>query len=151
MKTQLQAKIEARNIVNAEHNRLLPLMRAAFAPLVGKKVLKVDGTLLGTLKDVVPACSPAILNSYKLNSNYSLAFVVRACVSDVGNVCAYDEATIYVGNLDGQNLASLIEPQPLPVGYTEAQVLAARAELREAQEALRKAESKLASFGEYDR
>lgn len=151
MKTQLQAKIEARNIVNAEHNRLLPLMRAAFAPLVGKKVLKVDGTLLGTLKDVVPACSPVILNSYKLGSNYSLAFVVRACVSDTGNVCAYDEATIYVGNLNGQNLESLIEPQYLPTGYTEQQILDARKAVKEAKEVLSRAESKLASFGEYDR
>lgn len=151
MKTQLQAKIEARNIVNAEHNRLLPLLRAAFAPLVGKKVLKADGTLLGALKGIVPPCSPAILNSYKLNSNYSLAFVVRACVHDVGNVCAYEEATIYVGNLNGNILESLIDPQYLPYDYSEAQVLAVRERVRQAREALSKAESALSGFGEYDR
>ena len=151
MKTQLQAKIEARNIVNAEHNRLLPLLRAAFAPLVGKKVLKVDGTLLGTLKDIMPPLSKAILNSYKLDSRYSLAFVVRACVSDLGNVCAYDEATVYVGNVNGNILESLIDPQPRPVGFTEQQVLDARKAVNVAKEALSKAQSDLAGFGEYDR
>lgn len=155
MKNALQAKCEARNLVALEHNRLLPILAAAFAPLVGKKLLKVDGDILEKYANLAPK-SPAStreLMVYRHRSNYSLAFTVKACVvyGEFGTGCTYAEATVYVGNLNGQVLESLIAPQPLPANYTPEKVLAARAEVNAAREALRRAESKLGDFGDFDR
>jgi hypothetical protein len=150
MKTQLEAKVEARNIVATEHNRLLPLLAAAFAPLVGQKILKADGSLLAKFESLTPrAAGGPLFSIYKLSSNYSLAFVVRSCVN-AERGCAYDEATVYVGNLDGAVLKDLIAPQPLPTGYTVAGVLEARKNLEAAKSAFSKAESAVWPFGSYD-
>lgn len=152
-RTALQAKVEARNRVNLEHNRLLAYCATAFGPLVGKKILKVDGDLLEKFKHLSPVGNTRELMIYRLSSNYSLAFVVKACVSygEFDSHCVYEEATVYVAELDGANLGKLIAPQPLPVNYTPEAILAAREEVKAAKEALRRAESKLAGFGEYDR
>jgi len=151
-KTTLEAKVEARNIVATEHNRLLPLLDAAFAPLVGQKILKADGSLMEKViaKVMAPVVPSAGIQIYKLSSNYSLAFVVKACVSCDDHGCVYDEVVVYVGGLDGSTLKGLIAPQPLPTGYTVAGVLEARKAVVEAKEALSKAESAAWPFGSYD-
>jgi hypothetical protein len=153
MKTTLEAKVEARNLVAAEHNRLLPLLAAAFAPLVGQKILKADGSLMEKVivKVMAPVVPSAGIQIYKLSSNYSLAFVVKACVLCDKGGCVYDEATVYVGELDGSTLKALIAPQPLPTGYTVAGVLEARKNLEAAKAAFSKAESAVWPFGSYDR
>jgi hypothetical protein len=153
MKTTLEAKVEARNLVAVEHNRLLPLLAAAFAPLVGQKILKVDGTLLEKYKNIAPLAPffTKELSIYRLSSSYSLAFVVKACVLCDRGGYVYDEATVYVGELDGAVLKALIAPQPLPTGYTVEKVLEARKALEAAKAAFSKAESAVWPFGSYDR
>lgn len=151
-KTTLEAKVEARNLVAVEHNRLLTVLAAAFAPLVGQKILKADGSLLAKFESLAPrAVGGPLFSIYKLSSAYSLAFVVRSRVNCGDHGCVYDEATVYVGDLDGAVLKGLIAPQPLPTGYTVAGVLEARKNLAAAKEAFSKAESAVWPFGSYDR
>lgn len=151
MNENLKAKVEARNVVNAEHNRLLPILAAAFKPFVGQKILKVDGSLLAKFENLVPQTGGKIFSAFKQNSNYTLSFVLRSCVNDSVGGCAYDQATVYVGNICGGTLESLIDPQPLRADYTVEDVLKARQALKEAKQAVDRANSNLAGFGEYDR
>lgn len=149
MNNKLKAKIQARNLVNAEHNRLLPILAEAFEPYIGEKVIKTDGTLLEKFKRFTPVPSSKLLSCYKMQSNYSLGFVIRACVSN-GECSIYDEVIVYVGELNGQVLKNLIFSKALPTDFTEQTVLQARETVKKLKEALSQADTQLCGFGEYD-
>ncbi len=147
MKTLLEAKIEARNMVNAEANRLYPLLQAAFSPLLGQKIIK-DGGLMKKFEGLVPI-SP--LQVYRDYSNYTLAFNVRACVHYGDCFAQYDETLVYVGSLEGYVLNSMIEiTNPLPTDFTVKKVLAAREFLKIAKAKYAEAEAAVYPFGSID-
>ena len=147
-KTKLQAQIEARNAVNAECNRLKPILASSFAPLVGQKVLKADGSLLEKFANLEPQRNAGFI-VYRLSSKYSLAFMVRVCVGCEKHGCVYDERAVYVGELDGQNLRCLINTQLARTDFSEREISDARASVQKAKDALSTAQNALCQFGEY--
>ncbi len=154
IKTALQAKVEARNLLNAEYNRLLPILQSRFATLVGQKILRVNGSLMGKFSGLRPeVASP--FQIWRNSSKYSLSFGLRICMmygESKTEGCHYDEVTLYVGDLFGQFLKGLLKTtQTLRTDFSETEILAARRDLEEANKAARLANSKLAGFGEYDR
>jgi hypothetical protein len=65
--------------------------------------------------------------------------------------CCYCKASAYVGELDGYNLAKVLEPQkPRRTDYTVEEIKYARVRLRNARDVVSSIESELGSFGEYD-
>jgi hypothetical protein len=150
MKTALQAKIEARNIANRIANELALSLAQSFAPLVGKKVLKIGG-LMEKYKSLVPSDMPGAFQIYRHPSDYSLDFIVRTCINWGDHFCTYDQACACVGKLTDGVLTEIVTHQPLRTDYTEKEVSEAREALKVAEKALREAQSKLSGFGEYDR
>jgi hypothetical protein len=157
---QLDAKVAAVNKANAEANRLQPLFVDAFRPFVGKKIL-THGGLAQKPKAIFEQLAQWKADGYKTpsvyqsSSNYSLRFTVKVCVSTAsGNGCAYHEADIYVGDLDGYDLKRVADESKdrfaLRTDYTAAGVRQLRKNLDEAEKAQREAQSKLYPFNRYD-
>ena len=153
--TALEAKVAARNAANAEVNRLAPLAIAAFAPLVGKKVMKVGG-LMAKYASLAPVSSdPQNRNPfvYREFSHYGLRFTVKTLAmsaSKYGTNANYAEPTFQVGRLSNDVLMGVDEFKPLRTDYTAAEVLADRKVYAAAKDAADEARGKLFYFGEYD-
>ena len=147
MKTKLQAKVEARNKVIAEYNRLAPILQENFAPLVGKKIMKSDG-LMEKYRNLVPKTESGIM--YLHRSDYSLVFIIKVNVSHEPCGCIYDELSLYVGKIQNNNLAEILPVELIDKVYTVEQVLAMRKRVEKADKELRDAQAELVSFGIWD-
>lgn len=154
--TELEAKVALINEVNAEINRLTPLVLAAFTPLVGQKLFKESGGFYEKFKHLAPR-SDKNFQIFRDLSSYRLAFTVKSSKSVVkGNyeVSTYYEGTIDVGELTcfeyPAGVLKNIRPfQPLKCDYAVDDVLKARKDVDLAKDALYAAQSKLGPFGEY--
>jgi hypothetical protein len=148
----LAAKVAGQNKVNAIANEYEKQLIEAFRPFVGTKILTHNG-LAARVKPHIPEpkANGASLRSYRASSTYSLYYEldVSESVGDYG--CCYCKATAYVGELNGYNLAKVLDPQkPRRTDYTVKEIKAKRQALREARDKMRAIESDLGNFGEYD-
>ena len=140
----LAARVRARNIVNAEASKLALEFELVFKPLVGRKILKVDGDFLRSVAKLIPGG-----DFWRNRSNYSLAWTVKACEEVQGSrACIYEEATFYVGTLEGLVLVSLYEPFTAKSDYTVTKVQAARDKYKEAKAVADAALNECFPFGE---
>lgn len=151
----LAAKVAAVNAANEAANELRPVLLATFAPFMGQKILKTDGTLLEKVRKIVPELPGTVaLSVYRHSTSYSLVYYVKTCHGYGEHSCVYHEAAVYVGELDGATLKPLppVNPQPnFRTDYTEAEIFDLRQKCKAAKEAARAAESALFPFGEFDR
>lgn len=154
---KLAANIAARNRANTEANRIQAVLIPFFAQYVGQKILKADNSLLAKIKVPDLGISTTSLRNYRdSRSNYSLSWEVSANEPDSGDVnghhtVTYANATAYIGELDNGVLKNVAEPRQHRTDWTEAEIIAAREELKAAQRKVSEAQSKLGPFGEYDR
>ncbi len=148
----LKAKIEAVNEANAYAADLYTILSARFAPLVGKKILKADGTLLAKYADLAADLPCEVrVSVYRNVSNYTLGWTVKTCVSVPPHGCVYHETTVYIGNLTNHDtLKSIVEPAEYRIDYTAAEVIAKRVALKNARQAMETARTELYPFGEFD-
>ncbi len=152
--TGLQAKVAARNLV---HTRLRADAYALFIicrSFVGQKIRKVNGEWMQAFRDAVAPYLQNGTGDHWLLSNYSLARVFKACEQGP-RTCYYAEATLYIGEIDGQTLvnvkyADTFNADTFRIDFTEIEVSEVRRQVKVAREALQKAESKLSYFGEHD-
>jgi len=146
---RLIAKIEARNKVNSECNRLLPIMIDYFRPFVGKKILIAGNELASKVKDNLPKSE---LFFYHDRSSYYIYFNLRAESRHAdGNGYQRAEQVITIGEIKDGVLIRLNEtPQSWRTNYNAEEVIAARKKCEEARDALRQAENGLHGFGEHD-
>lgn len=146
----LTAKVKGQNKVNAAANEYEKQLIEAFRPFVGSKIL-THGGLAARVKPQIPE-APKGVRAWRSSSNYSVYYEMDVCEHfENGDGCCYCKATAYVGNLDGYNLQNVGEPQkPRRTDYTVEEIRDKRKALREARDAMRKIESELATFGEYD-
>ena len=159
--TQLAAKVYGRNLVHAKILHYQPIFVAALEPFIGCKVQNVGGALSKRFMNAMPKIEdPELFQVYVTSSDYGIRAEFRSCLTVKGsnahmpdyNVACYTDTTLYLGELVNGVLVKVEDKPPqLRTDYTEAEVLAARAELKHAQEALSAAQSKLYCFGEYDR
>ena len=154
----LAAKVAAVNAANAEAIRLFPVLSAVFAPLVGCKIEKVDGTLLQSVKKLVPELpNTGPLSVFRHSSDYSLAYTVKTCESSPSNhtdcqIANYHEVNVYLGEMRGGILLKLrLAPEGLRTDWTESEVIEARKIAEAAKQAARDAEGKIYPFGLFDR
>jgi len=160
---ELDAKIAARNEVNALANESYQAAADALRPFVGQKVCKADGSLLKKVQEALP---PSIQQSngdahswYSTGHGYNVVLNVKTSKCTRGKnwtpqndyqVASYAEATLYIGHLQNGVLTGLYDAPAYRSDYTAEFVREARKEAAIADEAKRAAESKIHYFGMYD-
>lgn len=149
---KLACKVGAVNRANAYSKEIYALLNPIFTPLVGKQILKVDGSLLAKYAALVPKFEYSTdLHVYRQRSDYSLAWVVKTCEPLPPGSCMYHEAVVYIGDLRGQTLEKLsIHPFDLRSDYTVEEITQKRLNFERAKKELQEARSELYPFGEYD-
>ena len=150
----LAAKVAAVNMAHEYANELRPILLAAFAPYVGQKILKTDGTLLQKVRETLPELpSHAGLSVFRRSESYSLVYTVKTCVSYGEHSCTYHEVSLYLYRFDGVTLAPWngCQWENLRTDHTEAEVFALRQANTAAKEAASRAAAALYPFGEWDR
>lgn len=160
--SHLEAKVDARNRLNAKLNELHPILLARFRPLVGQKIMKVGG-FMEKFKHLPPPTLDGDFHITRYPSDYTLSFTVRTDSlyrSTYGgdHCCAcYQEDTITIGEfLDNQGfvLKTVLDDANLHVrrtDYTADWVRDKRRNVKLADAALSAAKSALGPFEEYDR
>lgn len=147
MKSNLQAKVDARNLVNQAVKDNAQMFFDACAPFVGQQIVKADGYFTKKFLAAMPN-----VGFCWGQGRYSLSRTFKAC--EAGERSSfYAEAMLYIGDLDGgvlKNLNPNFKPEFYPSNYDAAEVEKARLEVRDAEEALRKAQSKIHLFGTHD-
>jgi hypothetical protein len=147
----LAAKVKATNKANAYAMEIYDKLAAVFAPLVGQKIEKADGSLLAKVQKLLPEFISGVpMHVYRYNSNYSLMYVVKTCESIPPHTCTYYEASCYVGEMRDGVLTKLCNRPQLRTDYTVDEIKAARKAYAEAQKLADDAKGKLHPFGEYD-
>ncbi len=151
MNEMLAARVKAVNRANEYAGVLYQKLVEVFQPLVGQPVLKADGQLFK--KIVLPElANKNSLSVYRLDSKYSLAWVVKTCeYIEVSNSCVYHDTTVYVGSIDGNVLTGILSPPNEYPAYTVEQVVAARNYYKDLKKIADEAKDALYPFGEYDR
>jgi hypothetical protein len=145
----LAAKVAGQNKVNAAANEYEKTLIEAFRPFVGTKILTHNG-LAARVKPHIPEAQ-GVFRCWRASSVYSLYYEMDVTENVGEHGCVYCKATAYVGDLDGYNLKSVNEPQkPRRTDYTVEEIREKRKALQVARDAMRKIESDLATFGEYD-
>lgn len=144
-KTQLEAKVAARNAVHALVLEILPKVRAAVAPLVGKKVAcKAGGLTVAAQKVLDPLRiepSEFARHLWFRVSDYSLSVEFRTCeiypLRGDASGSAYADSSWTIGDIREGTLTSLYEggqASSVRTDYTVAEV----EKLREVESAARK-------------
>lgn len=148
---KLRAAVAAVNKANAAAHKLYAQLSERFAPLVGQKILKADGSLMAKFEPLVADLpNSTALSTYRYRSNYSLVYVVKVCEPLPPHGCTYHESSVYVGELDGQTLKSIAPPFVGRYDFTEEEITEKRAALTAAEEAVSAAQSALIPFGAHD-
>jgi hypothetical protein len=157
-KTQLEAKVSARNTVNRLALEKLPAMIEALKPFVGKKIMNQGAVISAKLKSALPATdnTPGFQSWYEATS-YSLRLNCKVGELSPGRfgdnmVATYAEQSFTIGEIedDGCTLKSVVNGQVARADYTVEEVLTARAEFKAAEAAKAAAEAKLYGFGKHD-
>ena len=151
--SSLENRVEGVNMANKYANEIRPMLVKVFEPYIGCKILKADGSLLASVLKWVPKMrNDNSLHVYRSSSAYSLAFVVKSCVSRDGRAY-YHETYVHIGAIDGCVLRDVRDDgdELFKTDYSADEVAAARREYEAAEKAASEAESKLHPFGKYDR
>jgi len=155
---KLIAKIGAVNRANAEATRLHQIFHDIFAPFVGQKILKADGTLLAKVAALVPefafgntlqvrTLQPHV---YRDSSNYSLIYTVKACETMPPHSCAYHDTAMYIGVFAGAMLEKLSPVQTYRSDYVVEEIEGKRQAYESAKRVAEELRSALYPFGEHD-
>lgn len=152
--TALEAKVAAHNRTHAEINRLAPLMREAFRPFIGKKVLTHGGvvaklkTEIDKLTEDSRACGFRV---WRDGGNYSVYYYVDCTEQIEGRGCVYGKGSFYVCEVEGYDCKKLIEDgKPLRTDYTAEEIRNKRKLAEKLADEARTAEYALTPFGKYD-
>ena len=156
--TALEAKVAARNQVNALANQLSPSILEALKPFIGTKCFNLGAAMSQKLRKALPELPNTVEASayYTTGHGYSLAVVFKTSTMYPGRfgdhcVASYAEETVYLVDIELKSMArKLYDFEPRRTDYTANEVLAARAELKTAKDAVSRAQSKLYHFGEHD-
>ena len=151
MNEKLAAKVKATNKANQTAIELYPKLVAVFRPLIGQKIVKIDGSLLTKIADLLPPLpNDHDLRVYRNRSEYTLSWIVNASEQVNDHSCTYAEIGLYIGDLNGNVLTKIYDEPQLRANYTVTEVEAQRAAYWSAQKVADAAKSALHPFGEYD-
>ena len=120
--SDLELNVIAVNLVNKNANEWYEKLVPIFTPLVGKKVVKKDGSLIESVKKLLPTLpnTPGI-SVYHSPSKYSLIFTVKVCVAK-DNSCTYKKTTVYIGDITGDTLTQILKKYNHRSDYTVKEI-----------------------------
>lgn len=158
----LAARVAAYNKVNAEANRMYPILRAFFEQFVGKKIA-ISGGMIKQIRDTLPKVGEGF-TMHRASDCYSLRYTIyrdEYFEKSGGYGSSYRaEASLYIGEYNrvsgsfhaGCDLEKLLDCfEPLRTDYTVEEILQARQNFKIASDAKSAAERALYPFGEYER
>lgn len=148
---RILAKIKAVNAANAEAMRLYPILAQILRPFVNQKIVKIDGSFLEKIRKLLPEIPhTSFLSVYKIQSDYSIAFGIRAWASIENHPMAssYYETTVYIGKIEGQTLIGICEPPEARPDWELENVLDLCKQADNARAVVREIESKLGPFND---
>lgn len=137
----LTEKVKAVNAAHKLANELAPKLHEIFSPLVGQKILKVDGTLFAKYKELLPPfLNTTTIRCWKETSGYSLYWKIMAS--------SY-EMSLYVGDLNNGVLTRMYDLTSYRDDFTVEEIQTKRENVRQLKRAFEKAASDLSPFGEW--
>lgn len=154
--TRLEAKVAARNQVNALALEMAPKMIEALRPFVGQKILNQGDVLSAKVKAALPSGEYTPERHFWYTANkYALWANFKTCTSSPGHygdhhVASYAETSFLIGEMDGHTLKAVKNGQTARTDFTVEEIQKAREAFKAAQAALDSAQSALSGFGEYD-
>lgn len=148
---QLEARVRAVNKANKYAMELSKVFAERFAPLVGCKILTVNGDILNKYVNLVAFLAEEDRTFYRYRSNLTLAFTVKARESVDENTFVYHETTITVGELEGGVLKAISPPFIGITSYTYSEIRLRRENYKVAQKLADTLKNDLYPFGETDR
>lgn len=155
--TALEAKVAARNQVNELANRLSPAIFEALKPFIGTKCFNQGAAISQKLRKALPELPNTVEASarYTTGHGYDLSVIFKTSTMypdrwGQHHCASYAEETVYLVEIQGTIAEKLYEFQRRRTDFTADEVKTARAELKEAQGAVSRAQSKLYLFGEHD-
>jgi hypothetical protein len=156
MQTKLAAKVAAQNRVNEIMQSRAPLMALKLVPLIGQKVLNQGEVISSKLRQhLEPTESGPEFRLWYDASKYSIWVIMELTTREAGQYfqakAAYKLADIdsQKYTLEAVNMAAP-PAEHFRTDYTEAEILAAREDLKAANAAVSELKSKLSNFGLYD-
>ena len=151
---RLEAKVRAVNAVHAYYNANCDRIREAFTPMVGRKALLATGQPSKEFREVEKSLALPYANlgiSVSRNfSRYSLSFCIDSnMLTTDGNCCVRYGIQLYVANVEGVTITSLIPEnnKPLRCDYDLAWVDERRARFDEHRKLADSIRSELFAFG----
>lgn len=146
----LRAKVAAVNKCHEIVNTISEQLKVIFTPLVGMKVLKVDGDLLAKYANLIPDFDYGnSVRIYRSRSNFWIGYVVNVCET-VNGRSTYFETTAYIADLNGDTISKIYEPYVRRTDYTFEEILGKRKKYEDLKRQLDDARSDLNPFGEID-
>jgi|SaaInlV_165m_DNA_1040744.scaffolds.fasta_scaffold124459_1 hypothetical protein len=144
----LKTKVKAVNDCHRIANELYPKLLEIFEPLVGCKILKVDGSLLAKLHDLTKGFDDpdAHMIMHSRNS-YNLQWTVKTCVNDGNGGCMYHEVGVYIANLEGTAIKDIIKQDVRRDDWTVEEITEKREAYETANKAAQEARSACEPFG----
>lgn len=147
----LIAKVAAANKCHTIANAITETLKVIFTPLVGVKVLKVDGSLLSKYVDLIPEWQFGDgVRIWRNSSKYTLSYVVNVCQHLPSGGCTYFETISYIADLDGDKISKIYPPYVRLTNYTVAEIAGKRKKYEELKQQMEDARSDLSPFGEMD-
>lgn len=147
----LQAKIAARNNLNAFIKHKVPEILEALKPLVGKKVVLGDGSLSKAAEKILNPIFESVRPKFQIFKSYSeyslyLTFKTSEPTGEFG--CVYQESTVNFGTLESGVLTKLNEfsPEYYKSDYSYESVTAIQKEIEDLNNKRRQLESSIFHF-----
>jgi len=143
------AQVSAVNLANDCANKVYEELTKFFAPYVGKKILKADGTFVAGIK--IPDL-PNTGNITVCRRVTNLSFLAWRVSYSVPNISICHEVDVCIGTHGSREFILFLDSISPPFGdghrtnYTVAEVLEKRKRYRDAENALSKALSELRPF-----
>lgn len=110
--SQLEAKVNAVNECRRHVGSIFYDVKEAWKPLVGQKVVKVDGTLTKLAKKATPKLPNDAgygIQSWLNVSGTSVWVVIKSCVKEGKETCTYAKVSFPLAQIENGILVSLAE------------------------------------------
>lgn len=147
--SELVALVGAVNEAGRQGNRLYETLAERFRPLVGKQVLKKDGTVMEKYKELLPEMPlmPSLVHICRESSIYSLMWRVRTTAFIPGTSDHQQHSlTVYVARISNGVLTEINDHPRFKVDYDFEEVKEAQAKVKSAKKRLEDAEAELYPF-----
>lgn len=151
---EINAKVKARNRLNAEIFNIIPDVFTALAPFVGQKIVLASGGLSQKVKHALPKLPNTVgLSAHYNAGRYSFTVYIKTCEMVNDTTCTYSDRNIYVADvneagelirLHGSVLAKLHEDYPTT--YSPERVAELEVEIRKAEKHLNSLRSELSQI-----